>query len=144
MTDVQSASLVCNKTPTWDIRPNFYYCQTVAGLLVCGALSEERTDLSFTISAGARQRCNFRVEFRGTCDHILLSQIPGYTFRRLLRLAGLRWRYSIAPPHGITPSHLSWPGVLVVYPMGGPPQKTPFLTILVLLLAYSLQQERVY
>jgi hypothetical protein len=26
----------------------------------------------------------------------------GFPFRRLLRLAGLRWRYSIPPPHGIT------------------------------------------
>jgi hypothetical protein len=67
-------------------------------------------------------------ESRGTQDHILLSQflrlpqpggpgpriyipqeqggpvIPpgtGFPFRRLLRLAGLRWRYSIPPPHGI-------------------------------------------
>jgi hypothetical protein len=64
---------------------------------------------------------------RGTQDHILLSQflglpqpggpgpriyipqeqggpvIPpgtGFPFRRLLRLAGLRWRCSIPPPHG--------------------------------------------
>jgi hypothetical protein len=34
---------------------------------------------------------------RGTRDHtrILLSQIPDFPFRRLLRLSGLRWRYSI-------------------------------------------------
>jgi hypothetical protein len=32
---------------------------------------------------------------------ILLSQIWGFSFRRLLRLAGLRWRYSAPPPHGI-------------------------------------------
>jgi hypothetical protein len=29
-----------------------------------------------------------------TRDHILLSQIRDFPFRRLLRLAGLRWRYS--------------------------------------------------
>jgi hypothetical protein len=67
-------------------------------------------------------------ESRGTQDHILLSQflrlpqpggpgpriyIPqeqggpdilpgtGFPFRRLLRLAGLRWRYSIPPPPGM-------------------------------------------
>jgi hypothetical protein len=34
----------------------FYYCQTVAGLLMWGALSDERTGLSFTIAAGPRQR----------------------------------------------------------------------------------------
>jgi hypothetical protein len=33
-------------------------------------------------------------------DHILLSQIRDFPFRRLLRLAGLRWRYSTPPPHG--------------------------------------------
>jgi hypothetical protein len=31
----------------------------------------------------------------------LLSQIRDFPFRRLLRLAGLRWRYSTPPPHGI-------------------------------------------
>jgi hypothetical protein len=67
-------------------------------------------------------------ESRGTQDHILLNQflrlpqpggpgpriyIPqeqvgpdispgtGFPIRRLLRLTGLRWRYSIPPPHGI-------------------------------------------
>jgi hypothetical protein len=37
---------------------------------------------------------------RGTRDHILLSQIRDFPFCRLLRLAGLRWRYSTPPPHG--------------------------------------------
>jgi hypothetical protein len=35
-----------------------------------------------------------RSESHGTCDHILLSQIRDFPFRRLLRLAGSRWRYS--------------------------------------------------
>jgi hypothetical protein len=35
-----------------------------------------------------------------SCDHILLSQIWDFPFRRLLRLAGSRWRYSNPPPHG--------------------------------------------
>jgi hypothetical protein len=39
-------------------------------------------------------------EARGTRGHILLSQIGDYPFRRLLRLVGLRWRYSTPPPHG--------------------------------------------
>jgi hypothetical protein len=34
-----------------------------------------------------------------TGDHILLSQIWDFPFRRLLRLAGSRWRYSTPPPH---------------------------------------------
>jgi hypothetical protein len=36
----------------------------------------------------------------GTRDHILLSQIWDFPFRRLLRLAGSRWHYSTPPPHG--------------------------------------------
>jgi hypothetical protein len=39
-------------------------------------------------------------ESLGTRDHILLSQIWDFPFRRLLRLAGSRWRYTIPPPHG--------------------------------------------
>jgi hypothetical protein len=50
-----------NKSPIWGLRPDFYYCQTVAGLLIWGALSDERMDLSFTISAGPRQRSHSRV-----------------------------------------------------------------------------------
>jgi hypothetical protein len=37
-------------------------------------------------------------EALGTSDHILLSQIWDFPFRRLLRLAGSRWRYSTPPP----------------------------------------------
>jgi hypothetical protein len=43
----------------------------------------------------------FGFESRGTCEHILLSQIRDFSIRRLLRLAGLRWRYSIPPPYGV-------------------------------------------
>jgi hypothetical protein len=39
-------------------------------------------------------------ESRGTRDHILLSQVPDFPFCCLLRIAGLRWRYSTPPPHG--------------------------------------------
>jgi hypothetical protein len=37
-------------------------------------------------------------ESRGNSDYILLSQIRDFHFRHLLRLAGLRWRYSTPPP----------------------------------------------
>jgi hypothetical protein len=60
-TDGQSASLSWNKAPIWSLRPDFYYCKTVAGLLMWDILSDERTDLSFTIAAGPRQRSHFRV-----------------------------------------------------------------------------------
>jgi hypothetical protein len=95
-TDGESASLSWNKAPIWGLRSDFYYCMTVAGLLVWGILSDERTGLSFAIAADPRQRS----KPRGTRDHILLSQIRDFPFRRLLRLPGLRWRYSTPPPQG--------------------------------------------
>jgi hypothetical protein len=58
-TDSQSASLSWNKAPLWGLRPDLYYCLTVAGLLFWGALSDERTGLSFTMAAGPRQRSHF-------------------------------------------------------------------------------------
>jgi hypothetical protein len=54
--DGQSVSLSWNKAPIWGLRPDFYYCQTVAGLLMWGALSDKGMGLSFTIAAGPRQR----------------------------------------------------------------------------------------
>jgi hypothetical protein len=50
------------KAPIWGLRPDYYSCQTVAGLLVWGAFSHERTDLSSTVAAGSRQRSHFRVQ----------------------------------------------------------------------------------
>jgi hypothetical protein len=60
-TNGQLASLSWNKAPIWDLRPDFYHCQTVAGLLMWGALSNERTGLSFTIAPGPCQHRHFRV-----------------------------------------------------------------------------------
>jgi hypothetical protein len=60
-TDGQSASLSWNKAPIWGLRPDFHYSETVADVLMWGALSDERTGLSFTIAAGARQRSHSRV-----------------------------------------------------------------------------------
>jgi hypothetical protein len=39
---VQSARPSWNKAPIWGLRPDLYYCQTDAGLLMWGALSDER------------------------------------------------------------------------------------------------------
>jgi hypothetical protein len=97
----------------------------VASLLIWGALSDERTGLRFAIAAGPRQRSHSRVRVpRDSCPYFTVSDsmfplseepgpriyIPheqggpvislgnGFPFRRLLRLAGLRWRYSNPPP----------------------------------------------
>jgi hypothetical protein len=60
-TDGQSASLSWNKAPIWGLRPDLDYCLTVAGLLIWGALSDERTGLSFAIATGPRQRSHIWV-----------------------------------------------------------------------------------
>jgi hypothetical protein len=52
----------------WGPRPDFYYYQIAADLLMWDSLSEEKTDLSFTTAAGPRQSSHIRV-------HTLLSQI---------------------------------------------------------------------
>jgi hypothetical protein len=54
------ASLSWNKAPVWVSRPDFYYCQTVAGLLMWDAVYDEMTGLSFRIAPGPRQRCHFQ------------------------------------------------------------------------------------
>jgi hypothetical protein len=95
---------------------------------MCGALSDERTSLSFTIAAGPLQRCHSRVRvpresrpYFTVSDSRLLqpggpgpriyipqqqggSVMPpgtGYPFRGLLGLTGLRLRYSKPLPHGL-------------------------------------------
>jgi hypothetical protein len=57
----QSACLSWCQARIWGPRPDFYYCQTVAGLLMWGALSNESTGLLSTIAAGPRQRSHYRV-----------------------------------------------------------------------------------
>jgi hypothetical protein len=60
-TDGQSASLSWCQAPIWGPRLDFYYCQTVAGFIMWGALSEERMGLSFITVPGPRQRNHSRI-----------------------------------------------------------------------------------
>jgi hypothetical protein len=60
-TDGQSPCLSWNNAPIWRLRPDFCYCQIVAGLLMWGNLSDERTVLLFIIVADPRQRSQSRV-----------------------------------------------------------------------------------
>jgi hypothetical protein len=55
MTDGQSASLSSCQAPIWGPRPDFLCCQTLTGLWMLGALSDERMGLSFTVPVGPRQ-----------------------------------------------------------------------------------------
>jgi hypothetical protein len=57
----QSASLSWCQAPSGAQDHIFYYCQTVAGWLMWGALSDERTGLPFAIAAVPRQRNHSRV-----------------------------------------------------------------------------------
>jgi hypothetical protein len=100
-------------------------------IVLCNILSDERIGLSFTIAAGPRQRIHSQVRVPQDSSHFTVSdsRLPqpgepgpgiyirqeqgrpllapgtGFPFRRLLLLAGLRWRYSTPPPH---PFWLDW------------------------------------
>jgi hypothetical protein len=105
-------------------RPKFCYCHTVSCLLMWGALSGENAGLSFTTAGGPRQRSHFRVwaprdswpyftvsnsrlpQPGGPGPRIYIPQEQGgpvippgtwFPFRRLLRLAGLWWKYLNTP-----------------------------------------------
>jgi hypothetical protein len=105
--DGQPASLSWNKASMWGLRPDLYYCLTVAGLLIWGALSDERSGLSFVCAAGPCQRSLSQVRvpwdlrpYFSVSDLRLPFSLPPTTRSRLLRLTGSRWRYSTPPPHG--------------------------------------------
>jgi hypothetical protein len=60
-TDGQPASLSWNKAPSGAYDQIFIIVWQLRVSLIWGALSDERTGLSFTIAAGPRQRSHFRV-----------------------------------------------------------------------------------
>jgi hypothetical protein len=60
-TDGQSTKLPWCQAPSRAQEQTFRYRQTAADLLMWDALSDERTDLSFTIADGPRQRSHSRV-----------------------------------------------------------------------------------
>jgi hypothetical protein len=59
--DWQSASLSWCQAPIWGPSPDFYYCQTVASLLMWGTLSDKRMGLSFTTAADPHQSSHSQV-----------------------------------------------------------------------------------
>jgi hypothetical protein len=81
---------------------------TVRQLLVCwcGALSLTRGRVCrLQLLLALASADIFGSDSHGTRDHNLLSQIWDFPFRRLLRLAGLQWRYMTAPPHELSFIH---------------------------------------
>jgi hypothetical protein len=137
--------------PIWDPRQYFCYCQTVAGLLLWDAFSDEMMDLSFTIAAGPHHCSNFLVLLSrdswpyftvsdsrllqpgGTGPRIYISRenggpviVPGtgFHFLRLLRIAGLQWRYWNLSPHVFFNFQMA--GVFVTEPWHRPRRKQRF------------------
>jgi hypothetical protein len=101
-TDGQAASLSWNKVPILGLRPDFYYCLLQFRVCWYGAPSLTRKRICrLQLLLALASAVFLGPQSRGTRDHILLSQIRDLPFRRLLRLTGLRWMYSIPPPHGI-------------------------------------------
>jgi hypothetical protein len=79
----------------------------------CGAPSLTRGRVSLLYMLLALASAVFLgSESLGTRDHILLSQTRDFPFRRLLRLARSRWRYSTPPPHGSPRTVIFVTGVL--------------------------------
>jgi hypothetical protein len=70
--DGQSASLSWYQAPIWGLQQDLYYW-SFSGLLMWGALSEERTGLSFTIAAGPCQRNH-------SCVRVTWDSWPYFTF----------------------------------------------------------------
>jgi hypothetical protein len=96
-TDGQSASLSWNKAPIWGLRPDLLLLPDSYRALSLTRGRVGRLQFLLVLASAVI----FGSESRGTRDHILISQIRDFPFRRLLRLAGLRWRYSTPPPRGI-------------------------------------------
>jgi hypothetical protein len=81
-----------------------HFVITVRQLRVCkyGALSLARGWVCrLQLLLGLASTIIFGSDSCETRDHILQSQIRDLPFLRILRLAGIRWRYSITPPHVI-------------------------------------------
>jgi hypothetical protein len=65
-TEGQPASLSSNKAPIWGLRPDLDYCLTVTVLFLWGALSDERSGLSFVYAAGLASAVFLGSESLGT------------------------------------------------------------------------------
>jgi hypothetical protein len=74
----------------WQLRFCFYGVPSLTRWRVC--LLYTLLALGSAVLLGSQSLCSR--------DHILLSHVWDFPFRRLLRRAGWQWRYSIPPPYG--------------------------------------------
>jgi hypothetical protein len=95
--------------PICDSSPDIYCSLTVTVLLLWGALSDERTDLSFYMLLALASVVFLGSESLGIRDHILLSRIWNFPFRRLLRSLHVSF-YRLGRIHGnsFLTKALSW------------------------------------
>jgi hypothetical protein len=111
-------------SPIWESWPDVYYCLTVRILFLWGALSDERTGLSFVYAAGPCQRSVF------------LIRVPWYS-RPYFTLSDLRLPFSSPPttrrvtvgvfdPRLHKSTRLKWLTALVITSRHGPHRKHHF------------------
>jgi hypothetical protein len=102
----------------WQLRVSWCWTPSLTRRWVCNLLAQLLLGLARAVTLGSKSRItrnhtslfHLRLLQPGEPDHCI--NIPqdqcgpiilpgtGFPFRRLLRLAGLRWRYSNPPPHG--------------------------------------------
>jgi hypothetical protein len=88
-----------NKAPIWDLYDQIFLLSDSGGFVDAGR-SLWREDGSVVYNCCHCSHSRIRVLWDSR-NHILLSQILDFAFRRLLQLAGLRWRYSTPTLHGL-------------------------------------------
>jgi hypothetical protein len=106
MYDRQSfGQCVLDQSTPLELTTRFLLLSDSCGFVDVGALSLTRgrvCRLNLLLALASAVFLGF--ESSKTRDNILLSQIRDFLFRRLLRLAGSRWRYSTPPPDGVNRS----------------------------------------
>jgi hypothetical protein len=122
-----------NKAPVWGLRPDFYYCQPVAGLSMWGALSDERTGLSFTIAPDPRHRSYFRV--RVTWDSWPYFTVSDSRLTFSLPPTAREVTVEVFDPASTWATHFSFTSYWV-FETTRTAYKTPSLTVLQLLRVY--------
>jgi hypothetical protein len=106
-TDGQSVSVSWNKAHIWSLRPDIYYCQTVAGLLLLGALSDEDEPIIYNCCWPSQVHSFSGLSPMGLPIIFYCLRLETSIFCRLLLLAWLWWRYLAPSQHHWTRS-VTW------------------------------------